>query len=46
MAPLLKTVPTQLIEHGEANLVPTQSLYFTEMPLVEEDILHDTKREM
>jgi hypothetical protein len=45
-APLLKTIPTQLTEHREVRLVPTQSLhYYILESWVQEDTLHATKGE-
>ena len=46
-SPLLKTVSTQLTEHGEVELVPTYSLHpYILTPVIQEDILHTPKREM
>ena len=45
--PLLNTTPTQLIEHGKLELVPTQSLHFYILaPLVLKDTQHAAKREL
>lgn len=44
--PLLRTTPTQLIEHGEVELIPTWSIQpYILMSLVWEGTLQATKRE-
>ena len=42
----MKTTPTQLIEHAEVELEPTQILHpCVLMPLVQEGIVHASKKE-
>jgi hypothetical protein len=44
--PLLKATSTQLIEHGDVNLVPIESCHpYILAFLLHDVILHDTKRE-
>lgn len=46
-SPLLKATPVQLTEHGEVELVPTQSLHsYMLVSLAQEGTLHATKGEM
>lgn len=46
MAPLLKITPTQIIKHGEIELVPIQSLHpYSLVSLVQEATQHGTKGE-